>query len=333
LKMDSPMLYRWNVSDLSMEAEDLYLKSARNSFALNGTEIKFYLELEGPDEERGEVHRGFNLILFNFGREASVTVKFRLWAESCFGKKLIKKPFELTHTFTSSDDTFGAKEFMLNDHFYSFEFDHEMYSSANFCCEIMRIKPDSGFLNDLKLREDSHSLYTSGVIGDCILKVAGRDFNVPKSLLMASSKVFTRMFTSHTKEARANTLKIEGISPEILEKFTKYLHVGKLEEQDQSIEELFIFADRYIVDNLINACIKRMVETFGKENIARRLKLALTYNNAELKNHALFYLTNYGADGNFYEMLKSDAWKKMMIEDSKMADQIMDAYSKGTKSL
>jgi len=31
-----------------MEAEDLYLKSARNSFALNGAEIKFYLELEHP---------------------------------------------------------------------------------------------------------------------------------------------------------------------------------------------------------------------------------------------------------------------------------------------
>jgi len=332
IEMDSPMLYRWNVSDLSIEAEDPYAQSKRNTFTLNGTDIKVWLSLEPPDEDNGEMHREFNLMLFDFGEEESVTVKFRLWAESCSGKKLIEKPFELTHTFTSSDNTFGVKEFMLDNHFDSFEFNHETHNSVNFCCEIMRIKPDSGFLVGFKLHEESHSLYKSGFIGDCILKANGQDFNVPKSLLMASSQVFKNIFTSHTKEARTNTLKIEDVSSEVLEKFTKYLHVGKLEEKDQSIEELFIFADRYIVENLTDLCTKHLASTFGKENIARRLKLALTYKNAELKNHALFYLTNYGAEGNFKEMLKSDGWKKLMIED-KMAHQIMDVYFEGTKRL
>jgi len=331
--MDSPMLYRWCVSERSLEVGEIYKESVVNSFKLNGTDVEFWLKLECPDEKLGEVNRQFNLVLSNLAGEISVAVKFRLWVENRFGKKLSEKPFELMHTFTRNHEEVGVKEFMLNDRFYSFEFGGETHNSVNFCCEIMRIKPDFGFLPDFKLREEAHSLYESGIVDNCILKANGQDFNVPRNLLMASSQVFKNIFKSNTKEARTNIVKVEGVSSEVFGKFTKYLHVGKLEEQDQSIEELFILADRYLTENLTDLCIKRLIETFGKDNIARRLKLALTYNNAELKNHALFYLTNYGAKGNFNQMMKSHEWKKMMAEDTQMAHQIMDAYFEGTKSL
>jgi len=333
--MDLPILYKWNVSRLSLEVGDIFHAPESHTFTLNGTDIKFCLILEFPFEEVGETHYELYLKLLNLAGETSVAVQFRLWLENGVGKKITKNPFvsEFTHNFTRVREQFGVKEFMLQGRLFSAETDFDKYHSINFCCEVLRIKPDSGFLADFKLREENYSLYKSGIIDNCVLKANNQDFNVPKSLLMASSQVFMKMFTSHTKEARSNTVKVEGVSSEVVEGFIKHLYVGKLDESDQLVEELFVFADRYIVENLMDICIKTLVETLMKENVARRLKLAFMYNNFELRNHMLFYLTNYGAKGNFYEMLKSDGWHSLTGENKELADEIVDAYSKGTKSL
>jgi len=331
--MDLPILYKWRIYEIDLEVGEIYDESDRNSFTLNESDIEFCLILYYPNEEEGETHCGLYLRLLDLDNETSITVQFRLWLENGADKKITKEPYEFTHTFTEVREQIGVKEFMLDDQLFSDETEFYKYHSIALCCEVLRIKSDSEAFSDSKFREETYSLYKSGIIDNCILKANGQDFNVPKNLLMASSQVFKGMFASDTKESRTNTVEIEGVSSEVLEGFIKHLYVGKLNESDQLVEDLFVFADRYIVDNLIDICIKTLIKTLNKENVARRLKLAFMYSNIDLKNRMLFYLTNYGAKGNFKEMLKSDEWYKLAGENKDLADEIVDAYFDGTKSL
>jgi len=331
--MDKPTLYKWHEGDPDIIRDNAFESFSSGSFKLNGTNIEFRLCLK-PVSEYNQDYCALYLRVFKWDGETSVTLQFRLWIENAIGEKLLEKPSELTHKFTHGDnEDIGDSSFILRDHLLSPDFDFEKYNSITFCCESLRIKPDAGFLVALKFHEKTQSLFEAGITGDCVLKTNNQNFKVPKNLLMASSRIFERKFTSKKKDAKSGIVKIEGTGNEIVEKFIKYLKLGSLDEVDQFAEDLFIFANRYAVGSLKEHCIKRLSETFNKDNIVHRLKIAFECKDVELKNHALFYVTNYGVEGNFRNILESIEWKKLIREKPELANEIILAYFSGTKSL
>jgi len=330
--MESLTLFKWHNTDYHYIREEPGEMSVSPLIKLNDSEAKFRLILPHESEEEGEFCPLW-LRLDDFGGEKSINVQFRLWIESPDGTKLMENPLERTCSFFYEYQEEGDELFITHDRLFSPELGFERNGSITFCCQILHIKPNSKS-SDFEFHEKTYSLYEAGVSGDCILKVGTHEFKVPKNILMAGSDVFDRMFASNTQESKTGVVKLEGVSVEIVKKFIKYLHLGNhMNELDKFAEELFIFADRYIVRNLIDICMNHMAKTFSKENIVRRLQIAFFYNIPELKSRALFYITDYSSKVNFISILESAAWMKLVHEDPIVANDIVIACFNLIKSL
>jgi len=322
--MESPTLFKWNNVDCNYIRDEPGESSYSPAFKLKGSEIKFNIVLVHENEEEGD-HCPLWLHLSNLGGEESVDVKFRLWIENSAGIKFMENPLEFIRSFNYIGQEEGNPMFISHERLFSAELGFERNNSITFCCEILRINPLRE-LSDFEFREQIYSLYEAGVAGDCILKVEDQDFKVPKNILMAGSDVFDCMFASGTQESRTGVVKLEDVSVEIIQMFIKYLHLGShLKELNQFAEDLFIFADRYVVRNLIDLCIDHMIKTFRAENIVRRLQIAFVYNSAELKNRALFYISDYSSEGNMYNILKSASWMNLLRKDPEVGNEILIA--------
>jgi hypothetical protein len=318
--MDSATLYKWP-AEIDYIRDDPVSGGKSHDFMLSGSNIAFRLTLDPTGRDEYNKSAVF-LELRDLAGGSSVNVKFRLWIEDSFGKKLLTTPVEMAHEFTEVGEQSGSRTFTS---YMSIFKENTVFSKQGFaiiCCEVMRIKPKND--HDLKFRDKYYEFYQQGISDNCSLQVEDKDYVVPKNYLMASSQMFERMLTTEGEES--NTIKLTDVRPEIVVNFIKYLHTGKMDNLNELAEETFIFADRYEIEDIKSLCIQSLAETFSKENITHRFHLASKYESVELRNHSVFYITNYGSEGNFRHIFQTDEWNTLMKEDSKLADEISNAF-------
>ena len=78
-------------------------------------------------------------------------------------------------------------------------------------------------------------------------------FGAHRSLRSARSPVFATMFASGMKEADTGQVRIEDVDPSTFKRFLKFLYTGMLEPSADR-EEIFVLADKYQVETLMNYC-------------------------------------------------------------------------------
>jgi len=318
--MDSITLYKWP-GEIDLILDDFMNDWGSCNFILNGSNVAFRLALEQRTRQNyGQ--SALYLELRDLAGESSVNVKFRLWIEDSFGKKFLTTPVEMMHEFTEVGERFGSKTFAPFDSIFKSTTVFAKHNFAIFCCQVMRIKPEKD--HDLKFRNKYYEFYQQGIFDDYVLHVGREEYIVPKNFLMASSELFENMFADGTRES--NTVEMVGVCSEIVVNFIKYLHTGKMDDLDELSEETFVFADRYAIETLKDLCVKAMSETFNKDNIIRRFQLASEYESVDLRNHAVFYMTNYGSEGNLRYILQTDEWQELVKEDSKLANEISNTF-------
>lgn len=83
--------------------------------------------------------------------------------------------------------------------------------------------------------------------------VGGMIFGAHRSLLSARSPVFAAMFASRMKEAETGQVRIEDVDPTTFQQFLKFLYTGTFESSSMD-RELFIVADKYRVETLMEMC-------------------------------------------------------------------------------
>jgi len=320
--MNSTTLYKWPGEIDSILDEPGHDWGSCN-FMLNESNVAFRLKLEQRSQQDYN-YCALYLELRELAGESSVNVKFRLWIEDSFGRKFLATPVEVTHEFTEVGERSGSKTFALFESIFATDTVFYKHTFATFCCEIMRVKPEKEAFPDLKFREKCYEFYQQGVFDNCSLQVDDKDNVVPKNFLMASSQMFERILTTEAKES--NIVKVGDVRSEIVLNFVKYLHTGKMDELNELAEETFVFANRYAIEKLKGLCVKAMSETFSKENIIRRFQLASKYENVDLRNYAIFYITNYGSEGNLRYILQTDEWQTLMKENSKLASEVSSAF-------
>jgi len=255
----------------------------------------------------------------------STNVQFKLWIENSHGQKRPEQPKVITNSFTREQTMRGLYRFMNSDELYSQDDDDEFIKNDYLllCCEILPIKEEKKELPPFEheFNEKMYSLYDQGIKGDCVLQVAGEEFKVPKTLLMASSEVFERMLTAETQEKQSSIIKIEDVRSEIMDKFIKYLYIRSFSADMEDIaEELFILADRYAVQLLLDECVNTLSIAFTKDNIVRNLQLAFTHINEEFKKRALFYAKDFAN-----QIMHSDQWKQLSTQNKELTDEIQFA--------
>jgi len=293
------------------------------SFPFGDIGATFSIRLLPKCRVEDELFCTLKLYLEEFDDLDSLNLQFKLWIENSLGTKIPEKPLVMTHDFIRGDNYFSLENFVNSDQLYSPDNGFIINDSILLCYEICPITEER---KELPLyvstfQEKLYSLYDQGIVDNCFLQVEGKEFTVPKSLLMASSEVFERMFTAETQEKQSNVVKIKDVRAETMGKFIKYLHLRSFTaDMEDFAEDLFVLSDRYAVDILKDDCVNSLSKKLTAENIVHVLQLAFTHNSDELKNRSLFYAKDF-----IGYILKSDKWKKLVEKSKILADEIIAA--------
>lgn len=101
----------------------------------------------------------------------------------------------------------------------------------------------------------------------------GKTFDAHKVILALRSPVFNAMFTSDTKEAKENLMIIGDFNSEIILELLRYVYCRKVENFDEIALDLIRAADKYLLDDLKEFCVKGLVRQLTSDNILKMLTI------------------------------------------------------------
>lgn len=87
-----------------------------------------------------------------------------------------------------------------------------------------------------------------------IAKIDNSKVHAHKICLSASSEYFRGMFRSGMNEAKADEIKLEDIDGETLTSIVVFIYTASIELRNDTVESVLIGANRFQVNNLIDAC-------------------------------------------------------------------------------
>jgi hypothetical protein len=141
--------------------------------------------------------------------------------------------------------------------------------------------------------EAIQTLVSSGILSDFKFIVEGREFEVHKAilagestaccsldcidsmiLLVARSRVFSRMFTGDFRETTAKEQEVEDVSASTFEELLHFIYTGDLRDKDFPVEDLLPIADRYEVIDLMKFCDQKLLKSINDENAERIFQLS-----------------------------------------------------------
>lgn len=156
-------------------------------------------------------------------------------------------------------------------------------------------------------------------------------FEIKKHLLAEQSRVFDRMFQLNVEENHTGIIKMVDFEPKTMEDFIRYVHLGYLDNDGaNSAGQLFVLADKYMIDKLKKECASILKKGINRENILDRLRTAFMCNAEELKNCLLEYSVNKSSEGNHKWMTETDEWFDFAYTDRTIARDIMKAINART---
>lgn len=126
---------------------------------------------------------------------------------------------------------------------------------------------------------------------DCILKSSqGHEYKLHQNILAKSSVVFRTMLTSDTS---TNPLKIIQLNEqtEVLGELFELIYTGRIERSENiRLVTLALAAKKYLVQEVQEACIEKLISILKVANAVEFLKLARASGFEELKEKALAFI-------------------------------------------
>ena len=148
------------------------------------------------------------------------------------------------------------------------------------------------------MNESVQSLFQNSDLSDLKIICEGKEFPCHKLLLALRSSVFKRMFSSDLKLSEAeddSVLKIDDISPDVMEVFLKFLYTDELKREDINAS-LLMAANKYDLKRLVNLCVKHFEANINTENVMEIAVAAyLVENDQLLQKASKFIIDNVGA--------------------------------------
>ena len=205
----------------------------------------------------------------------------------------------------------------------------ESDGSLTFCCkifthvEIVSFSPADPSVNVIDcscgLSNHLEGLFNSMQFSDVNFNIGGRDFPAHKSILSARSDVFTAMFQHPTKENLTNQIKIEDIEPDVFQEMLRFIYTGRVQVDKLEVmaADLFIAADKYLLDELKNKCENHLLHHMSPENCVVLLSTGDLLNPAEpLKLAAKFFQRLPS------QVMATERWAKIEEENPRLLCQI-----------
>ncbi|KAJ8668315.1 hypothetical protein QAD02_009978 [Eretmocerus hayati] len=167
--------------------------------------------------------------------------------------------------------------------------------TITFVCEFINCSstirgPSLIFDIESKLKELSYfeELLNDKKFSDFVITVEGKNFHVHKSILATKSPVFKAMFILDMKENRQGSVVINGITHGVMRELLRFIYCGKVENQDVTME-LYVAADKYLVDGLKVICERRLFKNINLNNVFEYLNFVNSHDIPKLRHYCEKY--------------------------------------------
>ncbi|XP_038129086.1 kelch-like protein 17 [Cyprinodon tularosa] len=122
---------------------------------------------------------------------------------------------------------------------------------------------------------------------DVTLLVEGKKFMCHRVLLAAVSPYFRAMFTSPLVESRLNEIRLEEVTPSVMETVIQFVYTGEAGLSLETAEDLFVAANRLQVMPLQDLCSRFLFEHLSVENCLGMYSLARSHHDQLLLRASL----------------------------------------------
>ncbi|XP_066559811.1 kelch-like protein 3 [Amia ocellicauda] len=122
---------------------------------------------------------------------------------------------------------------------------------------------------------------------DVTLVVEGRRFMCHRALLAAVSPYFRAMFTSPLVESRLTEIRLEEVTPQVMETVIRFVYSGEAGLSLDTAEDLFVAANRLQVLPLQDLCSRFLFEHLSVENCLGMYSLARSHHDPLLLRASL----------------------------------------------
>ncbi len=166
-----------------------------------------------------------------------------------------------------------------------------------------------------KLRESINNLFLEQCFTDVSIEVGEKKFKAHKVILASQSDVFRRMFETDMKEKNECLVRIQDISPEVMEDLLSYFYTGSPKNSATLARELLVAANKYNVSRLQIMCENALMMNLTSKNVTPTLILAdklQQTGNSFLKKECIKFIRN-----NAKSVMKSTTWNQCEDEITK----------------
>ena len=171
---------------------------------------------------------------------------------------------------------------------------------------------ENGLSNDLK------RLYDSGNDSDVKLIVDGHEFKAHKTILMARSEVFAKMFASGMNESQTNIIEITDIEPTIIDIMLRFIYTGKVDQvKAEDWPLLMLAADKYQLNGLKRICVQYLYLNINNSNALKAFSLGDRLNDSQLMNRSMAYIRN-----EIKDLIQTEDWNKLIEPNPQLMKKI-----------
>ncbi|XP_070694999.1 kelch-like protein 10 [Pempheris klunzingeri] len=127
---------------------------------------------------------------------------------------------------------------------------------------------------------------------DAVIRVGNVQFHVHKVILCNCSPYFRALFTTwSTPDSRL--FDIPNVSPDMMKVIIDFAYTGFVPVTQQNVQELFIAADQFNVNGVIQACSDVLEEQLTIQNCISTWWFADTYYTPDLKHRVFLFILNH----------------------------------------
>lgn len=139
-------------------------------------------------------------------------------------------------------------------------------------------------------------LWETKLLSDVTFDVQSKTIAAHSQIIASGSPILAAMFQNNFREANDRVAVIKDVTPEVFEKLLRFIYTGNAGVDTQNVCKLFVAADMYGVDLLIEECELYMSRHLTTENACEYLVLAHLHHVPKLYESTLDFMSKNPQD-------------------------------------
>ncbi|RCN44844.1 BTB/POZ domain protein [Ancylostoma caninum] len=164
------------------------------------------------------------------------------------------------------------------------------------------------------------AMLASGRFSDFVVVVEGREFNLHRCVLAATSQYFSAMLKAQTLEASEGRVELKDISADVFEIIVRYTYDVKGPQTDEITMDLIKAVDMLMMDGLKAHCCNVLVRGLTVANFALRLQISDFLDDDRLYRRLVTFLAS-----NRKDILTHPDWIELKNVHPKLTTRVLES--------